>query len=247
MGRHISGVAIGGRRQRIVLKASRTGIPIPSWARGGKGVLCVTGVGGGGAGGGAGGPSVLGYAAGAGGSGGAAIRCPLVIPPDATSIDATIGAGGMGATHSSGVGAPGGATTIDIDGVRHLTLGGGGGGRAASVDAPGGMGGGVGVMSAVLATPGTSSREPLGALFAGSSASNSGNNQTGYHNQGGGMSPFGSGGENGAPGPTGSAGGDAMGHGAGGGGARMASETATPQKGGDGSHGLLIFDFEEIA
>lgn len=96
------------RRQIVTLTASNASLSIPSWARGGKGVVFVTGCGGGGGGN-----------ASTGGGGAAwAMRHPLIIPSGQTAMGVVVGAGGAANTD-------GGSTVISIGGVDFLRLQGG--------------------------------------------------------------------------------------------------------------------------
>ena len=98
------------RRETYVLTSSNASFPIPSWARGGKGIVYVTGCGGGG-----------GSSTSTGGLSGAwARQHPLIIPSGATTMGLTIGAGGPAGTAGGG-----GSTEIAIGGTNILRLTGG--------------------------------------------------------------------------------------------------------------------------
>lgn len=101
---------IGHPRRRAFICTASAAYGIPTWAQGGKGIVYVTGIGGGGGGGTAGNTW--------GGSGAIARRCPFIIPSGITTLTVAIGAGGSGGA--------GGATTLTMNSVQYLSLGGGG-------------------------------------------------------------------------------------------------------------------------
>lgn len=115
MGRYVSGGDGTGRISEsiVILRESNPSLPIPDFARGGKGIAYVSGVASGGGG-------DADSSGGAGGSGAFAIDHPIFIPADAETIAVELGAPGNAGSQSAGW------TLIRVNNQVALRLGGGG-------------------------------------------------------------------------------------------------------------------------
>lgn len=134
MGRTLSGSDTGGaaRRKTMLFTASKPSIIIPPWARGG--IMELWGCG-------AGGNS--GVNSSSGNTGAVASGVRIVVPPNAVAASVSVGAGPPPGSYNENF--SGGATTLSIDGVEYLWLGGGAGNGSGG--APVRIGGGTMILS----------------------------------------------------------------------------------------------------
>lgn len=235
MGRFLSGGSGSvPRKHSIRLLASNPSVPIPSWAR----VAYITGCGGGSSGGIGNAGTTNGGAAGA-----FAIRHPVLIPADATTLAAVIGAAGAAVTGAAAAhGNIGGATTVTMA-ATVLRLNGGGNGLAGSGYTVGGWpyvnstafsNGGSFVGSGWLGMS-------AGAATLGVGADGGTPNQNSAFGAGA-ASPFGAAQIRTSNVTSNSPGFDAQGYGAGGTSAVTSGGSVTS---GAGSQGFLLIEFEE--
>lgn len=194
MGRAISGSS-QPQRQIVTLTASNASVPIPSWARGGKGSVRINAAGGGGSGLVANSTTLRG---GGGGSGGQACDALFNIPANASTVAVVIGAGGAAASTASAtiaVGSSGGDTRVTV-GTQTLVLK-GGAGATDTMNMVGGVGGAA--FATTDSSEATMARVPAeggaypstGRVFAGQIGGR-GNTSSGLG--AGGQSQFGAGG-----------------------------------------------------
>lgn len=131
MGRYMTGNS-QPRRRIVTLFASNPSVPIPVWARSGKSIALVTGVGGGSSG--AVKKLESGTRYGGGGAGAFAVEHPVIIPAGLATCSVLIGAGGAAVTaNADTLGTVGGATVLTL-GAAVLGLLGGGNGDPANPD-----------------------------------------------------------------------------------------------------------------
>jgi hypothetical protein len=237
------------RRKLQIFTSSNASVAIPEWAQGGTGIVYVTGCGAG-----ASGALYVGANAyrGGGGCGGAvAIRYPLLIPSGETTLAVTVGAGGAAITAATDTpGNDGSASSVVcgaaalylLPGTAHPTLSygyGSGGNPIVGASSWTGVTAGVSSGPWSATNAGVNMAAVLGA-GAGGGAASSANNGYGA----GAWSPFGRGGDgiDSAPSAT-TNGGDGLGYGSGGAGARWVSGGDATS--GAGAPGLIILEFTE--
>jgi hypothetical protein len=239
------------RRKLQIFTSSNASVAIPEWAQGGTGIVYVTGCGAG-----ASGALYVGANAyrGGGGCGGAvAIRYPLLIPSGETTLAVTVGAGGAAITAATDTpGNDGSASSVVcgaaalylLPGTAHPTISygsGSGGNPIVGASSWTGVTANVnsGPWSATNTNAGINMAAVLGAGAVGGAASSANN---GYG--AGAWSPFGRGGDgiDSAPSAT-TNGGDGLGYGSGGAGARWVSGGDATS--GAGAPGLIILEFTE--
>jgi hypothetical protein len=237
------------RRKLQIFTSSNASVAIPEWAQGGTGIVYVTGCGAG-----ASGALYVGanaYRGGGGGGGAVAIRYPLLIPSGETTLAVTVGAGGAAITAATDTpGNDGSASSVVcgaaalylLPGTAHPTISygtGSGGNPIVGASSWTGVTAGVSSGPWSATNAGVNMAAVLGA-GAGGGAASSANNGYGA----GAWSPFGRGGDgiDSAPSAT-TNGGDGLGYGSGGAGARWVSGGDATS--GAGAPGLIILEFTE--